>query len=86
MCEVGVQLPVRAVTRHNLDTCRVVGAALILWLLGVMLPFYGTINSFMGAIGVPTTAFLLPAIAYTWHFRKRETRDAAIYPPHRCHA
>lgn len=60
------------------------GAALILWLLGVMLPFYGTINSFMGAIGVPTTAFLLPAIAYTWHFRKRETRDAAIYPPHRC--
>lgn len=57
----------------------------MLWLLGVMLPFYGTINSFMGAIGVPTTAFLLPAIAFTWHFRKRETRDAAIYPPHRCH-
>ena len=48
--------------------------------------FTGTINSFMGAIGVPTTAFLLPAIAFTWHFRKRDTRDAAIYPPHRCDA
>jgi len=53
------------------------------WLLGVMLPFYGTINSFMGAIGVPTTAFLLPAAAFTWHFRKREARDAAVFPPHR---
>ena len=58
-------------------------AALILWLLGVMLPFYGTINSFMGAIGVPTTSFVLPAIAYNWHFRTREARAAAQSPPPR---
>ncbi|KAK9831382.1 hypothetical protein WJX81_007976 [Elliptochloris bilobata] len=57
--------------------------ALILWLLGVMLPFYGTINSLMGAIGVPTTAFVLPAIAYNWHFRSRETREAATSQPPR---
>jgi len=36
-----------------LTAWRLVGAALAVWLLGVMLPFYGTINSFMGAIGVP---------------------------------
>ncbi len=66
-----------------LTAWRLVGAALAVWLLGVMLPFYGTINSFMGAIGVPTTAFLLPAAAFTWHFRKREARDAAVFPPHR---
>lgn len=82
-CCYTVQLH-KHLTRHNLLACLLGGAALILWLLGVMLPFYGTINSFMGAIGVPTTAFVLPAIAFTWHFRKRETRDAAIYPPHRC--
>ncbi len=46
-----------------------------------MLPFYGTINSFMGAIGVPTTAFLLPAIAYNWHFRTRKSREAAQSKP-----
>ena len=56
-------------------------AALILWLLGIMLPFYGTINSFMGAIGVPTTAFLLPAITYNWHFRTRESRETAQSKP-----
>ena len=29
------------VIKHNLLTCRLGSAALILWLLGVMLPFYG---------------------------------------------
>ena len=72
----------RTLTCLSLKCCNgyTPSAALVVWLLCIMLPLYGTINSFMGAIGVPTTAFLLPAAAFTWHFRKREARDAAVFP------
>lgn len=54
---------------------------LIIYLLGVMLPFYGSINALIGAFGPPITAFCLPAFAFNWVFRKKERRAVAVFPP-----
>lgn len=52
-----------------------------MYFLGVAFPFYGSINSLMGAISAPTTAFMLPAITYNLVYRSQAARDAAVLPP-----
>ena len=42
----------------------------------------GTINSLMGAISVPTTSFVLPAIAFNWYYRTDARRKASALPPY----
>ena len=39
-------------------------AALIAWLLGVAFPFYGTLNSVIGALTGPIVAFAMPCLAF----------------------
>ncbi|CAL8461956.1 g1487 [Coccomyxa elongata] len=56
--------------------------ALVIFFLGVAFPFYGTINSLMGAISVPTTSFVLPAVAFNWYYRTEARRNASALPPY----
>lgn len=35
----------------------------------------------MGAISAPTTAFLLPAVAFNVAFKRKAARDNAVSPP-----
>ncbi len=55
--------------------------AFLVWFLGVAFPFYGAINSLMGAVNPPITSFALPAIAYNLIYRHQGQRDRSIYPP-----
>jgi len=59
----------------------VLPAALSIYFLGILLPFYSSINSLMGAISAPTTAFLLPAVTFNVVFRSKGARAAAASPP-----
>ena len=56
-------------------------AALLIYLLGVMLPFYGSINALIGAVSTPLVSFCLPCLAFNvviWNKRKRQE---AVYVP-----
>ncbi|EIE25080.1 hypothetical protein COCSUDRAFT_65085 [Coccomyxa subellipsoidea C-169] len=55
---------------------------LVIFFLGVAFPFYGTINSLMGAISVPTTSFVLPAVAFNWYYRTEARRNSSALPPY----
>lgn len=61
--------------------CSSCPAALLIYFLGIAFPFYGSINSLMGAISAPTTAFLLPAVAFNVAFKSKAARDNAVSPP-----
>ncbi len=36
----------------------------------------------MGAISVPTTSFVLPAIAFNWYYRTQARREASALRPY----
>ncbi|WIA10991.1 hypothetical protein OEZ85_011148 [Tetradesmus obliquus] len=55
---------------------------LLIYFLAVAFPFYGSINSLIGALSVPATAFVLPALAYNVLYSTQAAREASIYPPH----
>lgn len=57
--------------------------ALFIYFLGIMLPFYSSINAFMGAFGAPLTAFVLPSLTFNWVFRTKARRATAVFPPSR---
>ena len=47
--------------RSTGGTC---AAALVCWLVGIAFPFYGTLNSVIGALCGPVVAFGMPALAF----------------------
>ena len=50
--------------------------------LSLAIPFYGTINSLFSAFSIGITAFCLPTLAFTWHYRLEANRlDCPVQPP-----
>ena len=50
--------------------------------LSLAIPFYGTINSLFSAISIGLTAFVLPTLAFNWHYRTEERRrNCPVQPP-----
>ena len=61
-------------------TCRPC-AALLIWFFALLAPYYGTLNALIGALTSPCIAFIFPALAFTWYFRKPERRKRAHHKP-----
>jgi auxin influx carrier (AUX1 LAX family) len=55
--------------------------SLLVGLIGIAFPFYGTINSIIGAITSPIIAFALPAAAYSYLYRTKALQDAMPFKP-----
>lgn len=54
----------------------------LIYLLALMFPFYGVINSVIGAITSPAIAFIFPALAWSWVYRTSDARaKAPVLPP-----
>ena len=57
-------------------------AALFVWFIALLLPFYSTINAIMGSFGNSFTAFVFPSGAYLWVYgRSAEARANAPKQP-----
>ena len=56
-------------------------AALLIWFFALLAPYYGTLNALIGALTSPCIAFIFPALAFTWFFRKPERRKYADHKP-----
>ena len=56
-------------------------AALLIWFFALLAPYYGTLNALIGALTSPCIAFIFPALAFTWYFRKPERRKHAHLKP-----
>ncbi|KAK9807255.1 hypothetical protein WJX73_003504 [Symbiochloris irregularis] len=54
---------------------------LFIWFIALLVPFFGPINSVMGAFFTTWASYIIPGIAYIWAFRKKEARDNAPKPP-----
>ncbi|DBA99393.1 TPA: Lymphocyte transmembrane adapter 1 [Trebouxia sp. C0006] len=51
------------------------------WLIGIMLPFYGTLNSVIGALCGPIVAFAMPALAFNiTYWTKKSRQEVALSP------
>ncbi|CAK0736775.1 hypothetical protein CVIRNUC_000801 [Coccomyxa viridis] len=55
--------------------------ALLIWFCALLAPYYGTLNALIGACTSPCIAFIFPALAFTWYFRKPERRKNASHKP-----
>eukprot|EP00884_Botryococcus_braunii_P014760 jgi/Botrbrau1/23285/Bobra.0102s0028.1 len=55
--------------------------ALLVYLVALAFPFYGTLNALGAAIAAPCIAFIFPCLAFNWWFRTKENRDSCKYPP-----
>ena len=49
-------------------------AALVIWFIGVLFPFYSIINSFFAAITGPFIGFAIPLLLFNWYYRTAERR------------
>ena len=62
-------------------------AALLLWLIAIAFPFYGLINSIIGALTGSMVSFILPALAYNLYYmrsaaaRANAPKQPPRYPP-----
>lgn len=56
-------------------------AALFVWLIALLFPFFDTINAIQGSIGYSFTAFVFPAGFYLWVYRKADARAKAPKQP-----
>ena len=52
-------------------------AALLLWFIAIAFPFYGLINSIIGALTGSMVSFILPAFAYNLFYMFSPARRAA---------
>ena len=60
-------------------------AALLLWFIALIFPFYGIINSIIGALTGSMVSFVLPALAYNlYYMRSASARANAPKQPPRC--
>ncbi len=48
---------------------------LFLWLIALMIPFYGTINSLFSALSNGITGYVLPCLAFNWYYRSQQRKD-----------
>ena len=71
------------VRRHQLAAAEwhVLLAALLIWFFALLAPYYGTLNALIGALTSPCIAFIFPALAFTWYFRKAERRKQCSHKP-----
>ena len=51
-------------------TSRFRHAALLLWFIAIAFPFYGLINSIIGALTGSMVSFILPALAYNLYYMR----------------
>lgn len=58
-------------------------AALLVWLIGLLFPFYATINSFFAALTSPFIGVIIPCMLFNWHYRTAERREACPMKPWR---
>ena len=71
-------------TQLSLET-RTCCAALLLWFIALLFPFYGIINSIIGALTGSMVSFVLPALAYNlYYMRSASARANAPKQPPRC--
>lgn len=66
---------------HIIDMTCLPCAALLIWFFALLAPYYGTLNALIGALTSPCIAFIFPALAFTWYFRKPERRKHAHHKP-----
>ncbi|KAK9868838.1 hypothetical protein WJX84_001337 [Apatococcus fuscideae] len=57
--------------------------ALLVWLLGVMFPYYATINSFFAAVTAPFVGVIIPCLLFNWHYRTKERQTQCPIQPWR---
>lgn len=63
----------------------VVCAALLLWFIAIAFPFYGLINSIIGALTGSMVSFILPCFAYNlYYMTSKQRRLTAPKQPPRC--
>ncbi|KAL3142835.1 Lymphocyte transmembrane adapter 1 [Trebouxia sp. C0009 RCD-2024] len=56
---------------------------LLCWLVGIAFPFYGTLNSVIGALCGPVVAFAMPAFAFNITYWNRKARQEVALSPFR---
>ncbi|MQM15055.1 hypothetical protein Taro_047991 [Colocasia esculenta] len=52
-----------------------------IWFLAIIFPFFGPINSAVGALLVSFTVYIIPALAHMVTFRAASARENAVEPP-----
>lgn len=57
--------------------------ALLVWVIALAFPFYGTMNAVIGALTSPAIAFIFPCLAYAWIYRTPAARAECPFPPPR---
>eukprot|EP00879_Flechtneria_rotunda_P022831 GHRR01024124.1.p3 GENE.GHRR01024124.1~~GHRR01024124.1.p3 ORF type:complete len:102 (+),score=16.70 GHRR01024124.1:592-897(+) len=50
-------------------------AALFVWFVALLIPFFGVINDIMGAFAVTFEAYIIPCLAFNLYFQGRPDRQ-----------
>lgn len=56
-------------------------AGAVVLLIALAFPFFGVINSFLGAGTTTLETYIIPAIAYNWVYRHEAAQTACASPP-----
>lgn len=56
-------------------------AGAVVMLIALAFPFFGVINSFLGAGTTTLETYIIPAIAYNWVYRHEAAQTACASPP-----
>ncbi|KAJ7520844.1 hypothetical protein O6H91_19G025300 [Diphasiastrum complanatum] len=54
---------------------------LLIWLISLMVPFFGSINSVVGSILVTSTVYIIPCLAHMAYYSNSAARKSAIEQP-----
>eukprot|EP00884_Botryococcus_braunii_P009818 jgi/Botrbrau1/18838/Bobra.177_2s0003.1 len=55
--------------------------AIAAYIFALAFPFYGTLNSIIGAVTAPSITFIFPTLAYSWWFRTKERQQNCVLKP-----
>lgn len=56
-------------------------SGILVVLISLAFPFFGVINSFLGAGTTTLETYIIPALAYNWVYRRESAQIACPTPP-----
>lgn len=53
----------------------------LIWFLALAVPFFGPINSMMGAFLISFSVYIIPSLAFIYVYRSKAAREASVWKP-----
>lgn len=64
-----------------ISTCAACPAGVVVILIALAFPFFGVINSFLGAATTTLETYIIPALAYNWVYSRQAAQAACATAP-----